>query len=197
MTRVFVREGYTGRQDAERTFAISELRKRGEIILAALSSGELAGMVIFVRPSSPARQVAKQGNEAEIHLLAVDPRTRRQGIASCLVVACEQRAISSGYSMMVLSTQPAMKSAHQLYKRLGYRRNAARDWSSGAKTYQVYESPFCKPQCRKFILTLNIQHKSNQCIYSAKPQVLNIHDQQSLRSWRRKHEIWQIEREHH
>jgi ribosomal protein S18 acetylase RimI-like enzyme len=52
--------------------------------------------VIFVHPSSPALQVAKP-NEAEIHLLAVNPNARGQGIASRLIATCEQRAISSGY----------------------------------------------------------------------------------------------------
>jgi ribosomal protein S18 acetylase RimI-like enzyme len=138
LTRVFVGEGYTDKS-AQGMFAVAKLRKHGEIMLA-LSSGELWGMIIFVPPASPARQVAKP-NEAEIHLLAVDPKTRDRGIASSLVMACEQRTILSGYSSMVLSTQPTMKEAQRLYEPLGYRRNAARDWSRGARTYLVYEKP--------------------------------------------------------
>ncbi len=140
LNRVFVKEGYTDRSSAEKIFASDELRKRGEIILAKSPVGELLGMVIFVRPTSPARQVAGT-DEAEIHLLAVHPEARRQGIASSLLMACEQRAVSSGYSKIVLSTQQTMKEAHQVYKKLGYHRNSARDWSKKGtnKFFFVYE----------------------------------------------------------
>ena len=138
---VFVKEGYTSRLDAERMFAPAELRKRGEIMLARSAEGKLLGMIIFVRPTSPARQVAK-ADEAEIHLLAVYPEARGQGIASRLIAACEQRAASSGYSKMVLSTQQTMKKAQHLYEKLGYWRNPARDWSKGTdKVFFVYEKP--------------------------------------------------------
>jgi ribosomal protein S18 acetylase RimI-like enzyme len=140
LTSVFVKEGHTDKSNAEKMFAPAELQKRGEIMLARSPEGKLFGMVIFVLPTSPARQVA-EADEAEIHLLAVYPEARGQGIASSLITACEQRATSSGYSKMVLSTQPTMKEAHRVYRQLGYRRNLARDWSKSAdnKTYFVYE----------------------------------------------------------
>lgn len=137
LAQVFVGEGYTDKSDAARMFAPAELIKRGEIMLA-VSAGELVGMIILVLPTSLARQVARM-DEAEIHLLAVNPKARGKGIASRLIAACKQRAVTSGYSWMVLSTQPAMERAHRVYERLGYRRNAARDWSKGARTYRVYE----------------------------------------------------------
>jgi len=97
-------------------------------------------MIIFVRPTSSARQVADM-NEAEIQLLAVYPEARNQGIASQLILVCEQRAISSGYSKMVLSTQQMMKEAHHIYEKLGYHRNPSRNWSGKGtnKIYFVYE----------------------------------------------------------
>lgn len=110
LSRVFVGEGYTNKS-AEGMLAVSELRKRGGIMLA-LSSGRLAGMVIFVHPSSPARQVAGPG-EAEIHLLAVDlgawpwnsikPDCRMRGPRRFM-----------GHRGIVLSTQPTMRAARQL-----------------------------------------------------------------------------------
>ena len=138
---VFVAEGYTDRSIAERIFVLTELRKRGEIILArSTTDRQLLGMIIFVRPTSPARQVAEV-DEAEIHLLAVCPEARSQGIASSLILACEQRAILYGYSKIVLSTQQTMKSAHRLYEKLGYRRNNVRNWSRRGtdKIFYVYE----------------------------------------------------------
>ncbi len=136
---VFVKEGYTDKSRAEKIFPPTELQKRGEIILATSVTGQLLGMIIFVRPTSPARQVAEP-DEAEIHLLAVCPKVRSQGIGSQLIMSCEQRATSLGYSKIVLSTQQAMKEAHRVYEKLGYRRNPARDWSRDAdRIYFVYE----------------------------------------------------------
>jgi ribosomal protein S18 acetylase RimI-like enzyme len=101
---------------------------------------ELLGMVSCVRPASPARQVA-QPDEAELHLLAVRPVSLGCGIATALVAASEQHASALGFRKMVLSTQPSMRAAHRVYERLGYRRNAPRDWSTvpPAKRYVVYE----------------------------------------------------------
>ncbi len=139
LIRVFVEEGYTDKSSAEKMFTPDKLRKRGEIILARSATRELLGMVICVRPTSPARQVAKT-DESEIQLLAVYPEVRGHGIASSLITTCEQWAISFGYSKVVLSTQPMMKTAHNVYEQLGYRRNPARDWSNSiCKKYFVYE----------------------------------------------------------
>ena len=139
LTRVFVEDGYTDKSEAQKKFASSELRKRGEMILARSPTGKLLGMIILVRPTSSARQVAKV-DEVEMHLLAVYPESRAQGVATRLIMACEQRAVSSGYSKMVLSTQQTMKEAHSLYEHLDYHRNSARDWSRGTdKIFFVYE----------------------------------------------------------
>ena len=120
-------------------FVPPELRKRGEIILAKSSVGKLLGMIICVPFTRPARQVAEV-DEAEIHLLAVHPEARGQGIASHLIRACEQRAVQLGYSKLVLSTQETMKEAHHVYEQLGYRQNRLRNWSKGTdRIYSVYE----------------------------------------------------------
>jgi len=96
-------------------------------------------MVIFVLPTSLARQIAFR-NEAEIQLLAVYLNSRGQGIATQLINTCEMRAIQSGFDKIVLSTQQTMKQAHHVYEKLGYKRNPSRDWSLNmGKTYLVYE----------------------------------------------------------
>lgn len=139
LTHVYVKDGYTDKSYAEKMFVPAKLRERGDIILARSSPDRLLGMIICVRPTSPARQVAKI-DEAEIHLLAVDHKARCQGIASRLIAACEQRAVSFGYSKMVLSTQQTMSEAHRVYEQRGYQRNPARDWSRGdSKKFLVYE----------------------------------------------------------
>ena len=140
LIQVFAGEGYTDRPNAEMMSAPDELCHRGDIFLAKSGTGDLLGMAICVCPTSAACHVAET-DEAELHLLAVLPKARRQGVAAALVAACEQRASFLGYSKMVLSTQPTMLAAHRLYERVGYRRNAERDWSRAqyGKSYLVYE----------------------------------------------------------
>jgi GNAT superfamily N-acetyltransferase len=100
-------------------------------------------MVICVFPTNPAKQIASM-DEAEIQLLAVYPHARGQGIATAPIGACEQYALSGGYTRFVLFTQPTMKDAHRLYERLGYKRTPERDWTAAntGKTYLVYEKRF-------------------------------------------------------
>lgn len=140
LIQVFAGEGYTDRASAEEMSTRDELRKRGDVLLAKAGTGELLGMAVCARPTSVARQVAKM-DEAELHLLAVRPKSRGQGVAAALVAACEQRASFLGYSKMVLSTQSTMLAAHRLYERLGYRRAANRDWARAqyGTSYLVYE----------------------------------------------------------
>ena len=140
LIEVFAGEGYTERLSAEIMSTPDLLRQRGDLLVAKCATGDLLGIVVCVRPTNPARQVAEP-DEVEVHVLAVDPRARGQGVATALVAACEQRASSLGYSKMVLSTQPTMQTAHRLYERLGYQRNRSRDWSLGqaGKGYLVYE----------------------------------------------------------
>jgi ribosomal protein S18 acetylase RimI-like enzyme len=139
LDRVFVQDGYTEKSYAGKFFISSELRKRGDIKLAMSSSGHLLGMAVFVPPTSPACQVAKT-DEAEIQLLAVYPESRGHGVGSSLINVCEQQAVSCGYFKMVLSTQPAMKAAHRLYEKQGYRRNPKRNWTRHEdKKFFVYE----------------------------------------------------------
>jgi ribosomal protein S18 acetylase RimI-like enzyme len=139
LIHVFVEEGYTDKSRAKKIFTPTEVRKRGDIILARSTEGKLVGMIIFVHSTSPSCQVAKM-DEAEIQLLAVYPEARGQGIATRLIITCEQRATSFGYSKMVLSTQQTMKDAHHVYEQLGYRRNSLRDWSMEEnRNFCVYE----------------------------------------------------------
>ena len=140
LERVFVEEGYTDSSTAQENFTPAKLRKRGQLILARDEAGGILGMVILAEPSSPARQVA-ENDEAEVHLLAVSPHARREGIGAKLLLSCEQRARSLGFSKIVLSTQPTMEDAQRLYLRLYYRHNPARNWSRSGRQYLVYEKP--------------------------------------------------------
>ncbi len=134
----FVEEGYTDKSLAETLFDPKEVRKRGDIIFAVSSENELLGMVICAFQPNPACRVAKS-DEVEVQLFAIHPKARGQGIASALIEASEHHARSSGFTKMVLSTQPTMKAAHKVYERHGYKRNPMRDWQRQMTVFLVYE----------------------------------------------------------
>jgi ribosomal protein S18 acetylase RimI-like enzyme len=136
---VYVAEGFTDAEFAEKTFAFSEIFRRGELYVAReRTTGEIVGMVILGSPENHARQVAQPG-EAEIQLLAVKKECRGAGLGARLVDACLKRAKSLKYGRVVLSTQPAMKAAQKTYERLGFDRSSARDWSARGRSFLVYE----------------------------------------------------------
>lgn len=137
LTRVFVDGGYTDPVKAAQTFQFEALSKRGDLLLA-VSGTTLLGVVVCATATSPAPQVA-ESDEAEMHLLAVDPRWRGNGVGSSLVTAFEQRANAIALFKLVLSTQPTMIAAHRIYERHGYKRNPGRDWSRGNRMFLVYE----------------------------------------------------------
>ena len=68
LNNVFVQEGYTEKEVADRIFTPTELQKRGNIKLARSPAGRLLGMAIFVLPSSPESQVANIDNAKYIYL---------------------------------------------------------------------------------------------------------------------------------
>lgn len=88
----------------------------------------MLGTVTYVASVGPYAQI-RNGDEAELRMLAVAPGCRRGGVGAMLVRASLQQAIGDGLAGVVISTAPQMHAAHRLYQRLGFQRNAARDWS--------------------------------------------------------------------
>ncbi|MEU6813464.1 GNAT family N-acetyltransferase [Streptomyces sp. NPDC046860] len=98
-------------------------------ILVAERGGVLLGGVTFVPSGGPMADIAGPG-EAEMRMLAVAHAGRGQGAGEALVRACAERARAvEGCRSLVLSTQPAMHTAHRIYERLGFRRTPDRDWN--------------------------------------------------------------------
>jgi ribosomal protein S18 acetylase RimI-like enzyme len=62
-------------------------------------------------------------------MLAVAPQAQGQGVGAALVELCINRFREVGAPGIVLSTLPAMHSAHRLYERHGFVRVPERDWS--------------------------------------------------------------------
>jgi len=93
----------------------------------AVDDGEVVGTVAYCPPGSRWRELARP-EEGEFRMLAVDPGARGRGVGLALADLCERRAREDGATGMVLSSLPAMASAHRVYGRLGYTRAPDRDW---------------------------------------------------------------------
>ncbi|MFI2430871.1 GNAT family N-acetyltransferase [Streptomyces sp. NPDC018693] len=97
-------------------------------ILVAVDGDDLLGGVTYVPSPGPMADLARPA-EAEIRMLAVARAARGRGVGEALVRACVDRARAAGdRTGIVLSTQPAMRSAHRIYERLGFTRAPERDW---------------------------------------------------------------------
>jgi ribosomal protein S18 acetylase RimI-like enzyme len=125
-TRVFIGEGFS---EPEAEARLSDVRSRAasaDLLLATGPTGKLLGSVCLVW-DGPLRQIGT-ADELEVRLLCVEPSARRQGVAQALVEACVSRAVEGRRVRVVLSTQPTMYAAQQLYERLGFQRSPDRDW---------------------------------------------------------------------
>lgn len=96
-----------------------------EVLVA--DDGGLAGTVTFVL-GGPLAEIAAP-HEGEFRMLAVDPAAGGRGIGTRLVQACAERARAAGKTGLACSSQPDMVAAHAVYRKLGFVRDAARDWS--------------------------------------------------------------------
>lgn len=134
----YVGGGFTSPERAAIVFAPSAVRLRGKLITARTTEGLLAGMVIVVRPDAPARRIAEP-DEAEIHLLAVDPRFQGKGLGRLLMSTALQSIRSMGFNKSVLWTQPTMTPAHRLYESLGFVRAHSRDPILDGISFFAYE----------------------------------------------------------
>jgi GNAT superfamily N-acetyltransferase len=140
--RAYVDAGYTDPELAPVVFAPSAVRARGEIgFVRNAGDGRLAGMLLLVLPSSPARRFAG-AEEVELHLLAVHPDQRRGGIARALVLDALEQARAAGYRRALLWTQPPMLAAQALYRSVGFVHVPARDFTSPAgRSFLFFERP--------------------------------------------------------
>jgi ribosomal protein S18 acetylase RimI-like enzyme len=103
-------------------------RAAGAEVLVAQDGGErLVGTVTFVL-GGPLREIGTP-QEGEFRMLAVDPAAGGRGIGTRLVEECAGRARAAGLTGLVCSSQPGMVAAHAVYRKLGFVRDPARDWS--------------------------------------------------------------------
>ena len=90
--------------------------------------GGVLGTVTVCPPDSVWREISRPG-EGEFRMLAVAPQARGRGIGEALARFAIDRLAEQGAHAVVLSSLSTMHAAHRIYERLGFRRDAARDWS--------------------------------------------------------------------
>lgn len=134
---VYVGGGFTEASAGEILFRASDVRARGELLVAQDEQGDLIGTVITVLAGSPACRFAETG-EAELQLLCVRPSRQRHGTGLALVEAAIAAARRAGATRMILWTQPSMEAAQRLYVKLGFERIPALDFSRGERTFRVF-----------------------------------------------------------
>jgi len=101
---------------------------RSELLVVRDTDGRVVASVALVLDGDFG-EVTESDDEAAFRMLVVDPVVRGRGVGELLVRACLDRARAAGKRRMVLSTDPRMAAAHQLYERLGFTRLPERDWS--------------------------------------------------------------------
>ena len=90
--------------------------------------GAVLGTVTVCPPDSVWREISHPG-EGEFRMLAVAPGARGRGVGEALARFAIDRLAAQGAHAVVLSSLSTMHAAHRLYERLGFRRDAERDWS--------------------------------------------------------------------
>ena len=91
-------------------------------VLVAEEGGELLGTITFVPDGGALGEIAEAG-EAEFRMLAVAPAGQGRGVGTALMRHVLDETARRGRTGLVCSSQPAMRAAHRVYERLGFRRD--------------------------------------------------------------------------
>lgn len=97
-------------------------------VLVAAAPERILGTVTYVPEGGPLGEIAAPG-EAEFRMLAVDPAAQGRGVGTALLRRVVAESRRRGKAGVVCSSQPAMRAAHRIYARVGFRRAPERDWS--------------------------------------------------------------------
>jgi GNAT superfamily N-acetyltransferase len=99
-----------------------------DVLVAVDGAGTVLGGVTYVPgPESPWAEFTG-ADTAGIRMLAVAPEAQGRGIGEALSRACVERARDAGKAQVVLHSTDRMTTAHRLYERLGFARDASLDW---------------------------------------------------------------------
>jgi ribosomal protein S18 acetylase RimI-like enzyme len=124
-TEAYFREGEGGRTTPYAKTDFEKAMAAGRMLVAG-PPGKALGVVVLVAPGTPGVAVARD-EEAELCLLAVSSRARRNGIGRALVERCAGLAREKDWPAITLWSRLYQTAAHRLYESLGYQRQPDRD----------------------------------------------------------------------
>ncbi|MGH9248694.1 MAG: GNAT family N-acetyltransferase, partial [Acidimicrobiales bacterium] len=86
------------------------------------------GGVTYVAGPDSAWAEFSEPDGAGIRMLAVAPEAQGRGVGEGLSRACVDRARATGRGQILLHSTDRMTTAHRIYERLGFTRDASLDW---------------------------------------------------------------------
>lgn len=98
--------------------SLSGLASQADLMVAECA-GTVVGVVGYMSPFRP-REAIFPGDWAIVRMLSVAPNMRGRGIGRMLTEACIERARRDRAPILALHTSPVMKSALNLYLRIGF-----------------------------------------------------------------------------
>ena len=108
--------------------------------IVAELDGTIIGSAALYDPGTDAYgSLASRAHWPEVRLVAVAPSARGRGVATLLVNDCVRRARASGATTIGLHTSRSMRTAQQLYERMGFVRDPEHDFQPpGAELVEGY-----------------------------------------------------------
>jgi GNAT superfamily N-acetyltransferase len=115
---------------------IGELTKNPEteLLVAISPEDKIAGGVVYfsdMQYYGSGGTATKERNAAGFRLLAVDPAARGQGIGRLLVEECIRKAKEKNLRQMIIHTTEAMRTAWEMYVKLGFEHSEDLDFRQG------------------------------------------------------------------
>ena len=111
---------------AEELADVAGRAEQAEVLVAVDSDGRQLGGIAYVPGPGPLAWFDGP-DEAGLRMLAVAPEAQGRGVGARLVAAGLSRATEAGKTRLLLHTTAAMRAAHRLYERAGFRRDPERD----------------------------------------------------------------------
>lgn len=125
---VYSGEGYSSADYEPQLRDVASRAATATVLVALDAAGSVVGAVTVATRLGPWAEQAAPG-EAVLRMLAVSPPARGGGAGEALVRAALASAREDGCTMLRLSSQDDMTTAHRLYDRLGFVRTPGQDWS--------------------------------------------------------------------
>jgi GNAT superfamily N-acetyltransferase len=115
---------------------VGELTKKPgtELLVAVSSGGEIVGAVVFfgdMKYYGSGGTATQEQNACGFRLLAVDPSARGLGIGRLLTQQCINKGQERKRRQMIIHTTMAMRTAWQMYEKMGFKRSEDLDFMQG------------------------------------------------------------------